>query len=53
MPNKSDRPPTRRTTSLKAQVRNLDRGEKHTYATYRFSGRTFMKRDVPGKPRQV
>lgn len=40
--------PKFRTTDMGALVRAVD-PKRSYYPTYQFSGRTFVKRDVPGK----
>lgn len=47
MATATDNKPRFRTSHVDAIVRSLDR-ERSFYPTYEFSGRRFMKRDIPG-----
>lgn len=44
----SKKRPTYRQTDMRQLVRQAD-GKPSFYPTYEFTGRTFVKRDVPGK----
>lgn len=44
----SDKKPRFRTTDMGALVRSVERKPNY-YPTYKFTARTFVKREVPGK----